>query len=247
MYWYRPTQTYDRFTTFNIPRRRIYPAFGLFIIISFGLLIHTNQQRLKGAFVNEGLRGSSGGVPGVQYDIVEEWQPPSDWDPVRPVWEDFPRYENYHFSAVRSSVLNNTRNEQRFGSSIANLTNLHGQPIKASPRSYTPYPNFDSREYRNRYDGQYVSCVGPRGSRLNESLDDSVIGYAGFPNGTCATLPITQNAHILPQVSHHLILALPTCLALILRCASTAMVDLGHTACSQRTGHPELPRNPRRQ
>ena len=50
-------------------------------------------------------------------------------------------------------------------------------------RSYSPYPDYNSRDYKDRYEGQYVSCIGPRGLRLNESIDDSVIAYAGIPNG----------------------------------------------------------------
>ena len=100
MYLYKPVHTHDQLRTFNIPRKRLCTAFGVFLLFSIGLLIRTNQQRLQGAFANEGLHGSSGGVPGVQYDIVDEWQPPSDWDPVKPVWEDFPRYDSHQLTCL---------------------------------------------------------------------------------------------------------------------------------------------------
>jgi hypothetical protein len=57
-----------------------------------------------------------------------------------------------------------------------------------SPQLYNPYPNYESAEYKARYKGNYVSCVGPRGKRLNESSADWLHGYVGkvkdYPEAT---------------------------------------------------------------
>ncbi|KAL1586566.1 hypothetical protein WHR41_05365 [Cladosporium halotolerans] len=48
---------------------------------------------------------------------------------------------------------------------------------------YLPYPNYDSTEYNKHWIGEHVSCVGPRGRRLNESAEDIVKAFSALPHG----------------------------------------------------------------
>jgi hypothetical protein len=52
----------------------------------------------------------------------------------------------------------------------------------AFERFYSPYPDYQSRAYRSRYNGEYVACIGPRGKPLNESIDDAIRVYDALPN-----------------------------------------------------------------
>ena len=84
---------------------------------------------------------------------------------------------------VCSKKLNTSRIEEQYASGTNNLKTSYAWPSQSSAKVYSPYPDYDSREYNERYEGAYVSCVGPRGRRLNSSLEDMVFGYVGLPKG----------------------------------------------------------------
>ena len=76
---------------------------------------------------------------------------------------------------------------EQFASSVTNLTKTTWLPGKVTAQIYNPYPDYHSEDYQRDRWGVYVPCMGPRGLRLNESLEDTVSAYRGRPKGiaTC--------------------------------------------------------------
>lgn len=56
------------------------------------------------------------------------------------------------------------------------------EPAK-SAKIYRPYPDYESQEWKRTHRGSFVPCIGPRGKKLTESLDDNVGVYVGIPEG----------------------------------------------------------------
>lgn len=52
-----------------------------------------------------------------------------------------------------------------------------------SPIVYKPFPKYNSRDWQEKWHGEYVPCIGPRGIALNESSDDEIQAYRGLPAG----------------------------------------------------------------
>jgi hypothetical protein len=53
---------------------------------------------------------------------------------------------------------------------------------KISEKLYSPYPEYHSSVYQEKFAGKHVSCVGPHGRRLNESTLDAVTAWPAYPN-----------------------------------------------------------------
>lgn len=53
----------------------------------------------------------------------------------------------------------------------------------AAPQIYKPFPKYNTAEWRSKWKGEHVACVGPRGVPLNISTDDDVQVYYGVPSG----------------------------------------------------------------
>ena len=47
--------------------------------------------------------------------------------------------------------------------------------------TYQPYPDYGSLDYKAQHPGNFVSCRGPRGKRLNQSYDAAVTAFTGRP------------------------------------------------------------------
>ena len=62
------------------------------------------------------------------------------------------------------------------------------QSETAKVKKYNPYPDYDSAGYIQEHTGSFVSCIGPRGKRLNESDEDWLYGLVGpvpsYPEAT---------------------------------------------------------------
>ncbi|KAI9684997.1 MAG: hypothetical protein M1822_005389 [Bathelium mastoideum] len=84
----------------------------------------------------------------------------ADYDPNR--WEGFPSENNY-YNKNGVKVLHSQKN--------------------IGPKPYLPYPDYNSPEWRTKWKGEYVSCEGPRGRSLNESMDDQIFAYRALPSG----------------------------------------------------------------
>lgn len=63
-----------------------------------------------------------------------------------------------------------------------------------SPQPYLPYPDYNSAQWKKEWIGEHVSCLGPRGRNLNESMDEMVKAYhrlpQGFPNITVGSAQV---------------------------------------------------------
>lgn len=55
--------------------------------------------------------------------------------------------------------------------------------IAKSSKIFRPYPSYNNDEWKRTHRGSFVPCVGPRGKKLDQSLDDSVSVYLGAPAG----------------------------------------------------------------
>jgi hypothetical protein len=62
-------------------------------------------------------------------------------------------------------------------------TSIQQSEIAKSSKIYRPYPRYNSDEWKRTHRGAFVPCVGPRGKKLDQSLDDSVSVYLGAPKG----------------------------------------------------------------
>ncbi|KAH8702378.1 hypothetical protein BGW36DRAFT_289844 [Talaromyces proteolyticus] len=62
-------------------------------------------------------------------------------------------------------------------------SSIQTSDIAKSSKIYRPYPKYNTDEWKRTHRGAFVPCVGPRGSKLDESLDDSVSVYVGAPEG----------------------------------------------------------------
>lgn len=51
----------------------------------------------------------------------------------------------------------------------------------SDPIAYKPFPEYNSPEWKERWHGEHVPCMGPRALPLNESTDDEVQAYRGVP------------------------------------------------------------------
>ncbi|KAI4156759.1 MAG: hypothetical protein LQ340_000016 [Diploschistes diacapsis] len=110
------------------------------------------------------------------------WQPSEEWDPLDPIYDSF-----------ESSA-------SRYASSIHNLTSQSSGSSRVK-LTYHPYPDYDSLDYKSNFAGNYVPCRGPRGRRLNQSYNDAVTAFSGWPKGfpqaslgSATTVGIDQNS-----------------------------------------------------
>ena len=78
--------------------------------------------------------------------------------------------------------------EDRFSPSIKTLTTTKSNSLAPMAQKYHPYPPYDSEDYKRKSLGEFISCLGPRGTRLNESVDDAVTGFIGSPIGSSVHL-----------------------------------------------------------
>ena len=79
-------------------------------------------------------------------------------------------------------TLTITRIEEQYASGTNALRTTNPWPISLA-KIYSPYPDYDSREYKETYEASFISCTGPRGVRFNESLEDVVYAHPGLPKG----------------------------------------------------------------
>ena len=89
------------------------------------------------------------------------------------------------FASQKSSCSNLSISlEDRFSASIKTLTTTRSNTLPPVAQEYHPYPRYDSEDYKRTFRGDFVPCLGPRGIRLNESVDDAVYGFIGSPDGS---------------------------------------------------------------
>ncbi|RYN36849.1 hypothetical protein AA0112_g4524 [Alternaria arborescens] len=53
--------------------------------------------------------------------------------------------------------------------------------IASDPIAYKPFPKYNTPDWKKKWHGEHVACLGPRGRMLNESTDDEVQVYKGIP------------------------------------------------------------------
>jgi hypothetical protein len=53
--------------------------------------------------------------------------------------------------------------------------------IASDPQPYKPLPQYNTKEYKKKWQGEYKACMGPRGVSLDKSTDDEVQVYRGVP------------------------------------------------------------------
>jgi hypothetical protein len=51
----------------------------------------------------------------------------------------------------------------------------------SDPIAYKPFPEYNSADWKKRWHGEHVACLGPRSLPLNESTDDVIHAYRGVP------------------------------------------------------------------
>lgn len=51
-----------------------------------------------------------------------------------------------------------------------------------SPKTYFPYPAYNSEEWEKQWKGQFASCKGPRGNDLNDTSPEMVKAYSQLPH-----------------------------------------------------------------
>ncbi|KGO68034.1 Protein of unknown function DUF3405 [Penicillium italicum] len=57
-----------------------------------------------------------------------------------------------------------------------------------TPKIYRPYPDYESKEWKNSHRGSFKPCIGPRGKAITDNLDDQVSAYVGLPKGFPKTI-----------------------------------------------------------
>ncbi|KAH8731961.1 hypothetical protein GQ44DRAFT_735653 [Phaeosphaeriaceae sp. PMI808] len=53
--------------------------------------------------------------------------------------------------------------------------------VASDPIVYKPFPSYNTPDWKKRWHGEHVACMGPRSLPLNESTDDEVQAYRGVP------------------------------------------------------------------
>lgn len=103
-----------------------------------------------------------------------------DWRPVAmgPHWPPYEEYvdKNYNPNRWEGFDWDNDFYLKNGIDSLREEKNVELQP-------YSPYPKYNSADYKKQWKGEFVSCVGPRGRRLNESAEDIVKAFSGLPHG----------------------------------------------------------------
>jgi hypothetical protein len=114
----------------------------------------------------------------VQAQIQELIQP---WRPENPQGNHWPPYDDYINSDYNPNRWEGFDFDNDFyvQNGIDNLKEEKG--VELEP--YLPYPEYTSLEYKRGWVGDHVSCMGPRGKRLNDSSEDIVKAYSALPHG----------------------------------------------------------------
>jgi len=114
----------------------------------------------------------------VQAQIQELIQP---WRPENPQGNHWPPYDDYINSDYNPNRWEGFDFDNDFyvQNGIDELKEKKG--VELEP--YLPYPQYTSLEYKRGWVGDHVSCMGPRGKRLNDSADDIVKAFSALPYG----------------------------------------------------------------
>ena len=54
-----------------------------------------------------------------------------------------------------------------------------------TPIPYNPYPEYNSRQWKDIWRGTHMPCMGPRGTFVNDNPDDMIMGYQRQLDGKC--------------------------------------------------------------
>ncbi|GES61279.1 hypothetical protein ATEIFO6365_0006073800 [Aspergillus terreus] len=80
-----------------------------------------------------------------------------------------------------AGILHDIRDDRFYSGGTLSLT-TQTEPFEAppSPIVYDPYPDYNSREWKQQWKGYFYRCIGPRGTYLDHtSPDDMVSAYPG--------------------------------------------------------------------
>ncbi|KAL4736493.1 hypothetical protein BDV11DRAFT_207556 [Aspergillus similis] len=112
---------------------------------------------------------------------------------IRPT--DFARYERQWrpsddnspspLEPVGPGTLRDVREEQFYlgGTNTVQPWN-DSLPSPLTPAIYDPYPDYNSREWSDRWNGTFRACEGPQGRSLGRgNVEDMVLAYPGVQNG----------------------------------------------------------------
>ncbi|KAI9829675.1 MAG: hypothetical protein M1819_006046 [Sarea resinae] len=125
---------------------------------------------------NSKLSPSPSSTPDKEYlQEILKWDPPKNPDH----WPPYDAYKDKDYDPNRWEGF--SMNNGYYENGTAHLTNSNSStPV---PRPYLPYPDYNSRDWHKRWEGNYASCEGPRSLLLNESTSDEVLAYTGLPVG----------------------------------------------------------------
>lgn len=111
--------------------------------------------------------------------VLDEWTPPTGV-------QQWPPYEwygdaNYDPNAWEGFEWNNDYYINNGVQSLASRKSFAA--ATPTPTPYLPYPDFSSPQWKSQWKGEYAPCVGPRGKRMNESLEDIMHAWPCVPDG----------------------------------------------------------------
>lgn len=64
-----------------------------------------------------------------------------------------------------------------------NFIDLDKQDLSFVP--YDPYPHYNTRQWKNRWQGSHKACKGPRGVNVNGNPDDMLVARSVGPTCKC--------------------------------------------------------------
>ena len=114
----------------------------------------------------------------IQAQIQELIRP---WRPETPQPEHWPPYDQYINSDYNPNRWEGFDFDNDFY--VQNGIDRLKEEKNVELEPYLPYPQYDSAEYKKSWVGEHVSCIGPRGKRLNESAEDIVQAFSALPHG----------------------------------------------------------------
>ncbi|KAF2801594.1 uncharacterized protein BDZ99DRAFT_512874 [Mytilinidion resinicola] len=105
---------------------------------------------------------------------VLEWNRPSN-EPTDGHWPPYGQYVDKKYDPNRWEGF--PMDHGFFDQGVSKL----GKSALKSQSPYTPYPKYNSPEWKKQWKGKQVACVGPRGLPLDVSKKDLTRAYKGLP------------------------------------------------------------------
>lgn len=92
--------------------------------------------------------------------------------------------EEDHSPGNHSNPINHSDDRFYAGGTLSLTTQTEPFEAPPSPIVYDPYPDYNSREWKQQWKGYFYRCIGPRGTYLDHtSPDDMVSAYPGTQRG----------------------------------------------------------------